>query len=328
MKAAIYHETGGVEVLRYEDARRPDIGADEVLVRVKACSLNALDVKLRSGESPRPVNLPHIGGVDISGVVEETGSGVESVKAGDRVILNPAVKLERGFSIIGVNRHGGFAEYVSAPAENIHRIPEGLPYDVASTLPICYATAIYGLVNRGRLRKGETVVVHAAGSGSGAAAIQIARHLGAKKIIATAGSDEKLEKAKSIGADELINYKKSDFAEVIKGGVDVIFDPVGASYWERNLKILNAEGRLLLVGVVGGGVVDKAAIGPVIMRDISVLGVTVFNCPREVLDMAIELAAGGTVKPVIHKTFPLSEIAAAQKMIEDREQFGKVVVNP
>ncbi len=328
MKAGIYHELGGVEVLKYEDVETPRAGSDEVLIKVKSCAMNSLDTRLRSGKSPRPVDLPHIGGVDISGVIEEVGSKVSGdLSAGDRVVVNPAVRGEKGLSVIGVNRHGGFAEYVTAPALNVCKIPDALSHDDAAALPICYVTAVYGLVNRGGLKSGETVVVHAAGSGTGTATIQVAANLGAK-VIATAGSDEKLEKAKSLGADEVINYKNSDFSEVIKGGVDMIFDPVGASYWEKNMKILKTGGRLLLVGVVGGGVVEKAAIGPIIMKDISVIGVTVFNSPQSILEETVDMAAGGTLKPVIHKTLPLSGLAEAHKTLENSAQCGKVVVNP
>ena len=234
MKAIIYHEFGDVDVLKYENTDVPETRDNDVLVKVKAASINSLDLRLRSGKSPRPVDLPHVGGVDISGDIESVGSGVSNVSPGDRVVVNPTVKLEKGFSVIGVNQHGGFAEYVNVPATNVIKIPDNLSYDDASTLPVCYVTAIYGLENRGGLGSGETVVVHAAGSGTGSAAVQIAKHMGAK-VIATAGSDEKLEKAKALGADEAINYNSDDFGEVIKGGVDLIFDQVGASFWENNL---------------------------------------------------------------------------------------------
>jgi len=327
MKASIFHETGEVEVLKYEDTDTPSIGDNDVLIKVKASTLNSLDLKLRAGTSPRPVKLPHIGGVDVAGEVESVGSGVQNVKPGDRVVVNPTIKLEKGISVVGVNQHGGFAEYVSVPASNVVTIPDELNFDIASTLPVCYVTALYGLRNRGGLQSGETVVVHAAGSGTGSAAIEVAKYFGAN-VIATAGSDEKLEKAKELGADEVINYKNSDFAEVIKGGVDLIFDQVGASYWDKNLKILKPGGRLLLVGVVGGGMVEKAMLGPLIMRDISVIGVTMFNAPNSVLEEVVQLAGEGKFKPAIYKIFPLSENHNAQKVLQDSEQFGKVILNP
>jgi len=175
------------------------------------------------------------------------------------------------------------------------------------------------------------VLVHAAGSGTGSAAVQVAKEAGAF-VIATAGSDEKLEKVKEIGADATINYNTSDFAEEIKNitdkkGVDLIFDQVGASAWENNLKSVKTGGRILLIGVVGGGQ-TTLNFGPIIMRDISVLGVTAFNAPRKNLITAINYVSLNRFHPVIDRKLPLSEAAAAQKLLEDRSQFGKVVLNP
>jgi len=331
MKAIRYHEFGGVEVLKYEDVPDPVIGPNEVLVRVKAASLNHLDLRLRSGKSPRPVDLPHIGGVDIAGEVAEVGENVTNLQPGTRVVIDPAIKSKTGVEVIGVNLYGGFAEYVKVPAENVVPIPDELSYNDASALPICYVTAWYGLNERGRLKSGETVLIHAAGSGTGSAAVQVAKLAGAH-VIATAGTNEKLVKAKELGADETINYNESDFADEVKKitnkkGVNLIFDQIGASVWENNLKSLATLGRLLLVGVVGGGAATLN-FGPIIMRDISVLGVTVFNAPRSNLESVINVASSGTIRPVIDKIFPLKEAAEAQKLLEDRNQFGKVILNP
>jgi len=331
MKAIRYHEVGEVDVLKFEDVPTPEIGDDEVLVRVRAASLNHLDLRLRAGKSPRPVELPHIGGVDASGDVEEVGKNVTDLAPGTRVVIDPTVKTPKGPSVMGVNFHGGFAEYVKIPASNVVPIPDELSYDDACTIPICYVTAWYGLYDRGAMKKGEIVLVHAAGSGTGSAAVQAAKEGGAT-VIATAGSDEKLEKEKEIGADHTINYNTSDFAEEVKNitggkGVDLIFDQIGASAWDNNLKSLKPMGRILLVGVVGGGQ-STLNFGPIIMRDISVLGVTVFNAPRKSLISVMNLISLNRFKPVIDKRFPLAEAAQAQKMLEDRSQFGKVILNP
>jgi NADPH:quinone reductase and related Zn-dependent oxidoreductases len=149
MKAIRYHEFGGVEVLKYEDVSQPEIGDNEVLVHVKAVSLNHLDLRLRSGKSPRPVDLPHIGGVDIAGDVAEVGKNVTGVKVGTRVVIDPTVKSDGGIKVVGVNLYGGFAEYVRVPGINVVPIPDNLSYDDASTLPICFVTAWYGLLERG-----------------------------------------------------------------------------------------------------------------------------------------------------------------------------------
>ena len=310
MKAIRFHEFGEVDVLKYEDVPDPVIGEDEVLVHVKSASLNHLDLRLRSGKSPRPVDLPHIGGVDISGDVEAVGKNVTDIKPGTRVVIDPTVKTPKGPMVIGVNFYGGFAEYVKVPAVNAVPIPAEVSYDDAATLPICYVTAWYGLFDRGNMQKNETVLVHAAGSGTGSAAVQMAKEGGAF-VIATAGSDEKLEKVKALGADATINYNTQDFAEEVKNitdgkGVDLIFDQIGASIWENNLKSLKMKGRLLLVGVVGGGQ-TTFNFGPVIVRDLSVLGVTVFNAPRSNLINVINLVSLKRFAPVIDKRFPLSE---------------------
>jgi alcohol dehydrogenase len=332
MKAIIYHEFGGVEVLKYEDVPDPEIGDDEVLVSVKAASLNQLDLRLRSGKSPRPVDLPHIGGVDIAGDVAEVGKNVKDLNLGARVVIDPTVKSGGGPpKVIGVNLYGGFAEYVKVPAANVVPIPDDLSYEDASTLPICYVTAWYGLFERGGLKRDETVLVHAAGSGTGSAAVQVA-HLAGARVVATAGTDEKLEKAKELGADETINYNKSDFSEEVKKitnnkGVDVIFDQIGGSVWEKNIQTLSRKGRILLVGVVGGGS-STINFGPIIMKDIAILGVTVFNAPRSNLITVVNLVSQKTIRPVIDKTFPLKEAASAQKLLEDRSQFGKVILRP
>jgi NADPH:quinone reductase-like Zn-dependent oxidoreductase len=329
MKAIRYHEFGGVEVLKYEDVAQPEIGDKEVLVRVNAVSLNHLDLRLRSGKSPRPVDLPHIGGVDIAGDVVEVGKNVISVKVGTRVVIDPTVRVNGGIKVIGVNLYGGFAEYVNVPETNVVPIPDSLSYNDAATLPTCYVTAWYGLFERGNLKPAETVLIHSAGSGTGSAAVQVAELAGAY-VIATAGSDEKLAKAREIGADETINYNKSDFAEEVKKitnkkGVDLIFDQIGASVWDKNIQSLAVQGRLLLVGVVGGGT-TSLNLGPIIMRDISILGVTVFNAPRTNLETVVTLVSLGRLRPAIDKTFPLKEAAAAQRYIEDRNQFGKVIL--
>jgi len=344
MKATRYHEFGSVEVLRYEEVPEPEIGDNEVLVHVKAVSLNHLDLRLRAGKSPRPVDLPHIGGVDIAGDVAKLGKNVMHVKMGTRIVIDPTVRCGKckfcqiGESnlcvttkVVGVNLYGGFAEYVKVPVANVIPIPDNLSYNDASTLPICFVTAWYGLLGRGNLKPGETVLIHAAGSGTGSAAVQVAKLSGAY-IIATAGTDEKLARARELGAGETINYNKSDFAEEIKritnkNGVDVIFDQIGASVWERNIQSLAPRGRLLLVGVVGGGVAS-VNLGPIIMRDISILGVTVFEAPRRDLASVVNEVSQGKLCPVIDKVFPLQEVQAAQKLLEDRNQFGKVILNP
>ncbi len=331
MKAVIYHEFGETDVLKYEDISEPELGEGEVMVEVKSSSINFIDLRLRSGKSPRPVPLPHVGGVDIAGVVCDKSDDVTGVETGQRVMVMPAVRSDKGLEIVGVNLYGGFAEYVKVPSSNIVPIPKELSFDDASTLPTCYVTAWYAFCERANIGRGETVLVHAAGSGTGSAAIQVAK-LFDSFVIATAGSDEKLQKAKAIGADLTINYNSSDLGEELKEitrtrKINIIFDPVGASLWKENIQYLAPKGKLLLIGVAGGGATE-AGIGPLIMKDLSILGVTVFNAKAEHFEKVAELTAQGKLKPSIHSAFPLSEAAAAQKVLEDRLQFGKVILNP
>ncbi|NIP30918.1 MAG: zinc-binding dehydrogenase [Candidatus Dadabacteria bacterium] len=332
MKAIIFHETGDPDILKYEDVDDPVISEGDVIIDVKATTLNSVDLKLRSGKSPRPVDLPHIGGVDIAGEIVQTGEGVASVEVGDRVIVMPAVRSEKGVQIVGVNLYGGFAEKVKIPATNVIKIPDELSYDDASIIVTTYTTAWYALVERGNIQEGQTVLVHAAGSGTGSAAIQVAKYFNSY-VIATAGSDEKLEKAKEIGADFTINYKTDDVSEKLKEAtkehkINLIFDPVGASMWKDNLQFLSPKGKLLLVGVSGGGIVESTSLGPIIIKDLDILGVTVFNAKPEHFKKVAELTAEGKLKPIIFRKLPLSEAAEGHKILENREQFGKVVLIP
>ncbi len=332
MKAVIYHEFGDTDVLKYEDISEPELGSGEVLVEVKASSINFIDLRLRSGKSPRPVPLPHVGGVDVAGTVRDKSNDVSSVEIGERVIIMPAVRSNKGLEIVGVNLYGGFAEYIKVPASNIVPIPDELSFDNAATLPTCYVTAWYAFCERADISEGKTVLVHAAGSGTGSAAIQVAK-LFDSFVIATAGSDEKLEKAENLGADFTINYNSSDLGEELKKvsktrKINMIFDPVGASVWKENIQCLAPGGKLLLIGVAGGGVVSEAGLGPLIMKDLSVIGVTVFNAKAEHFEKVAMLAAEGKLKPSIHSRFRLSEAATAQKILENRQQFGKIILNP
>ena len=332
MKAIIFHEVGNPDVLRYEEVGDPVIAGGEVLINVKATTLNSVDLKLRSGKSPRPVDLPHIGGVDIAGEIAEIGEGVSNVKVGDRVFVMPAVSSGRGMQIVGINLYGGFAEKVKIPASNVVKLPDGLSYDNASIIVATYTTAWYALLERGGIKEGETVLVHAAWSGTGSAAIQIAK-LFNSYVIATAGSNEKLEKAKEIGADFTINYKTDDVSEKLKEvtknhKLGLIFDPVGASMWRNNIQFLSPKGRLLLVGVSGGGMLESTSLGPIIIKDLSIIGVTVFNAKTEHFEKVAELAAEGKLNPVIYKKLPLSKAEEGHAILENREQFGKVVLNP
>ncbi|MFQ6110648.1 MAG: zinc-binding dehydrogenase [Nitrospinota bacterium] len=340
MKAALFHEHGGPEKLRYEDFPTPEPGAGEVVVRVKACALNHLDLWVLGGIPGLPPSLPHILGSDIAGDVAEVGHGVKGIAAGDRVVVDSSYSCGacefclRGetnlcveYKIVGAGLHGGFAEFCKVPARNIHPIPRGMSYEEIAATPLVFQTAWHMLVARVGLRAGEDVLIQAAGSGTGTAAIQIAKLLGAR-VFATAGSDEKCAKAKELGADEAINYKKKDFSEEVKRltggrGVDVVFDTVGADTWEKCLKSLARQGRLVTCGCTSGPTVQND-IRYLYMKHISIVGSTM-GTKGEFLTL-LSLFGQGKLKPTIDRTFPLPEARAALEVMKGRGFFGKLVL--
>src|SRR3982751_1039673 len=262
MKAVLFKQHGGPEVLEYAYAPEPTVKANEVLVEVRACALNHLDVWARKGLPGIEISMPHILGNDIAGVVREAGELVTWVRAGDEVMLHPGVSCGhcieclRGadnlcpeYKILGYMRDGGYAELVAAPGVNVIPKPESLSWEEAAALPLVTVTAWHMLVTRAAVRAGEDVLIHAAGSGVGSMGIQIARLRGAR-VIATAGSDEKLAQAKELGADELINYSRADWPREVKRltgrqGVDVVFEHTGAETWPGSISSLKSGGRLV-----------------------------------------------------------------------------------
>lgn len=340
MKAVIFHQFGGLEVLRYEEAPKPKIGPQEVLVRVKACALNHLDIWVRQG---RPgVLLPHIAGSDVAGEVAEVGSAVEGVALGQRVLVNPALSCGRcefclagedsiclRFNILGWQQDGGYAEYVRVPALNVVPTPEGLSDEEAAAFPLTFLTSWHMLITRARLKVGETVLVHAAGSGIGSAAVQIARLTGAR-VIATAGSQEKLRKAKELGADEVINYNETDFSQEVlkltrKRGVDVVFEHVGPATFEGSLKSLARGGRLVTCGATTGPIASFS-ISDLYLRQHSIIG-SVMGTRREFQEV-VRLVGERKLRPVIDSVFPLADAAEAQRRMLERNHFGKLILKP
>jgi len=342
MKAVVIHEHGDVDKLRIEEVETPSPAPDEVLIQVKACALNHLDIWVRKGVPGQRMPLPMIPGCDIAGVVKKAGSFVKGLKTGDRVVVAPGISCGRcaacltgrdnlcaSYGIIGENRDGGCAEFVCVPGANVLPIPGKLTFNEAAAIPLVFLTAWHMLAARANVRPGEDVVIHAAGSGVGSAGIQIAKLLGAR-VIATAGSDAKLKKARELGADETINYRKLDFHEELKKithrqGVDVIFDHIGADTWDKNIRSLKMGGRLVTCGVTSGYEV-ATDIRYIFFRRLSVLGSTM-GTKGELLEI-MRMVDRGALKPVIDSVFPLAEIAAAHRRMQERKTFGKIVVNP
>jgi len=342
MHAVRFHEHGDLEVLQYEEAPQPKIEANEVLVKVKACALNHLDLWLRRGVSDWKLPLPHIVGSDVSGEVAAVGASVRRVKAGERVLLCPGISCGqcemcfkgldsacRSYTVLGVFVDGGYAEYVKAPEVNVIPIPGGLSFDEAAAVPLVFLTAWHMLFTRAQLKPGEDVLVIGAGSGVGSAAIQIAKAVGAR-VIATAGADWKLEKAKALGADEAINHTRQSISGEVKcwtskRGVDVIVEHVGAAVWEECSNSLATYGRLVTCGVTSGGEV-KLNLQGLFGRQRSILG-SFMGGKAELLE-ALEFITRGKVRAVIDSVFPLQEAAAAQRKMESREFFGKILLHP
>ena len=342
MKAVRFHEHGGAGVLKYEDAPDPKIEANEVLVKVKACALNHLDIWLRVGVRRWTLPMPHIVGSDISGEVEEIGALVKRVKPGDRVLLCPGISCGqceacfkgldsacRSYTLFGVMVDGGYAEYVKSPEMNVVPIPSDLSFDEAAAVPLVFITAWHMLFTRAGLKPGEDVLVIGAGSGVGMAAIQIAKLVGAR-VIATAGADWKLEKARALGADEVINHRtQSIVAEVRrltdKRGVDIVFEHVGAAVWEDCFESLATYGRLVTCGTTSGPEV-KLNLQILYGRQRSILG-SFMGSKAELLE-ALKFIGERRLKAVIDSAFPLKEAAAAHRKMESRDFFGKILVHP
>ncbi len=340
MKAIVFHQHGAADVLKYTDAPDPAIRPNEVLVRVRACALNHLDLWVRRGIPGVPIPLPHIPGSDISGEIAQIGADVTTVRAGQKVVLAPGVTCGkcaacvsgqdnrcRYFTNLGYLIDGGYAEFVRAPEVNCLPYPENLTFEEAASIPLVFQTAWHMLLVRAELQPGEDVLVLGAGSGVGSAAIQIAKFFGAR-VIATAGSDEKLAKAKELGADHLINHKTQKIREEVrritnKRGVDVVFEHVGTATWDDSLASLAAGGRLVTCGATTG-YDAKVDLRFLFSRQLSLLGS--YMGAKSDLHSVMRLVASGRFKPIVDCVFPLAEAAAAHAYLESSSQFGKVVL--
>jgi NADPH:quinone reductase-like Zn-dependent oxidoreductase len=342
MRAVRIHEHGGPEVLRHEEIDVPGIRPDEVLVEVKAGGMNHLDLWVRNGVPGHKFPLPIIPGCDMAGVVAEIGAAVDGVSVGDEVIVSPGFacghcreclsgrhSICRDYGIFGETRDGGNAEYAAVPGVNLIEKPENLSFVDAACIPLVFLTAWHMLVERCGIKPGDTVLVHAGGSGVGSAAIQIAKLHGAE-VITTASSSAKLEKAAELGADHLVNYEEENFAKRVrditaKRGVDIVFEHTGEATWPGSLMAVARGGKIVTCGATSGfNAVSDLRI--VFFKQVSILGSTMGSL-GEVLDVMQHVAAG-RLKPVLDRTFPLSELAAAHEYLSSREQFGKVVILP
>jgi NADPH:quinone reductase-like Zn-dependent oxidoreductase len=340
MRAAVFHQFGDPGVVRVEEVATPELKAGEVLVRVGAAALNHLDLWVRRG-LPIETTMPHIGGSDIAGVVTALGEGVTDVAVGTRVVINPTLScgncdccrradepLCADFRIIGEHTQGGFAEYVAAPAANVFRIPDDYPFERAAAAPLAFLTAWRGIVSRGRTRPGEFVLITGASGGVATAAIQIARHVGARVFAVTTG--DQVERVRGLGADVVIDREQQDFARELwiatsKRGVDVIFDSVGEALWRINLRSLARGGRLVTYGATTGPAGDTD-IRHVFWKQLEIVGTTMAG--KAEFQAVMQLVFSGELHPVVDSVLPLDRIAEAHERLERGEQFGKIVLVP
>lgn len=340
MKAMVVEKQGGPNVLKPQEVATPRPKPGEVLVRVGGCALNHLDVWVRSGLPG--VKLPIILGCDVAGEVTERGEGVDHLGVGDRVMVDPGLScgtcskclsgqenLCRHYRILGAGCDGGYAEYVAVPAINCFPIPEGMNFHQAAAIPLVFLTAWHMLLTRAQMKANETVLVVGGGSGVGSAAIQIAR-LFHCRVIATVGNEEKAKRARELGADEIIIHSKENIAERVrqltaKAGVDVIFEHVGAAVFGDCLMSLATNGRLVTCGATTGSKVE-VDVPRLFMKHQTIYGSIMGT--RQEMYAFLPFFEKGLLKPVVDTVLPLAEARKAHEVLEARQQFGKVVLDP
>jgi NADPH:quinone reductase-like Zn-dependent oxidoreductase len=340
MRAMALKAHGGLDRLELMDLPRPDPGPGQVLIRVKACALNHLDLFVREGWPGLDLGMPHILGSDISGVVERWGEGVEGLKAGQPVVINPGLSdrtceyCRRGedslcvdYKIVGEHIPGGYAEFVAVPADNVIPIPAGQAFEEVAAVPLVFMTAWRMLIHRAKLKPAEDVLVVGIGGGVSSAAIQVAKVAGAR-VFAVSRSEQKLKRAEELGAEILIDSSRGDFSEEVwkqtnKRGVDVVVENVGEATWKQSVRSLALGGRLVTCGATTGprGEVD---IRRLFWRQLSLIGSTM-GSHTDLTDV-LKLVWSGRLRPVVDSIFPLEEAREAQKRLEAAEQFGKIVL--
>jgi NADPH:quinone reductase-like Zn-dependent oxidoreductase len=342
MHAVRFHEYGTAEVLRYEQVPDPELGPGEALLRVRACAVNHVDIDMRNGTSRLPITLPHTLGFEIAGQVVAVGDGVTEVAPGDRVA--PLYQIHcrecewcrRGdhmhcerIRMLGVQSAGGYAELVAAPAWALLPLADSLSYEDAAAIQTTFGTVWHALVTRARLEAGQWVLVNAAGSGVGTAGVQVARFLGGH-VIAAAGADFKLERALEDGAEAVVNYATEDLAARVREltggrGVDVVMECVGGDVLAASLGALAKDGKVVTVGGHAGEVVPVDVI-LLFRNQWSLIGSV--RATADEIRQVVNLVAEGKMRPVVHAVFPLEQAADAHRVLEERRQYGKLILVP
>ena len=335
------HGYGGVDRLIYEDADGPELShPNEVIVKLKAAAINHIDIWNRLGATGMVTQLPHILGADGAGVVVEIGEEVHNVKKGDAVCLYPPTGCGRCefcltgrdfmcvyLRVLGERLEGTYAEYVKLPAENCFPIPAGFSFEEAAAFPLVFITLWRMLITNAQLKPGETFLIIGIGGGVASAALQVAKKIGAH-VIVTSGSDEKLERANSLGADHGINHRKRDFTTEVNAltanrGVDVVLDCVAGEVWQKSLAALTRGGRLVTCGATAGAQPNDD-LTAIFSKHLKIYGSTLGS--REEFHRLLSFLNVAQIKPIIDRVFPLKEAAAAQRYVEEGKQFGKVVL--
>ena len=340
MKAVLFREHGGPDKLSYEDMAAPTIGPEEVLVRVKACALNHLDIWIRQGNPAYPMPLPHVSGSDVAGIVEQVGAMVDRVTVGEKVFVAPGIscwKCEaclagrdnfcRSYNLLGAMTYGGYAEFVKVPFRNVLPIPGNLTFEQAAAFPLVSVTASHMLFALAALQHGETVLVMGAGSGVGSMAVQMAKFAGAR-VITTVGADDKIPKAVILGADAVINHTQEKVAERVKlltegRGVDIVIEHIGPEVWDSCVESLAKGGRLITCGATTGGDVTLS-LRYIFSRQLTIKG-SYMGTHAELVKVA-ELMGQGRLISVVDRTYPLHQARVAQEQLMSRKVFGKIVL--
>lgn len=342
MRAAYFKEHGGAEKIVYDEYRDPVAGPGEVVVRVRACALNQVDMLLLDGRFPPPEGLPHVNGCEVTGTLEALGEGVRGLTRGQRVIIFPGfscgtcefcLRGERTvclrYGYLGAHKDGGYAELVKAPAANILPLADAIGFETGAAIPLAMLTSWHALVAQAQLRPGQTVLVQAAGSGVGSAAIQIARLMGAR-VAATVGADDKIEFARRLGAECVINYRTQDFVEETKKwtgkrGVDVVIEHIGGETFERSSYALTRLGTLVSIGShdTHWGRLD---LRHVYSKNLRIVGTNLGSILE--LRTILDYVAAGRLAPAVDRVFPLRDARAAVQHVLDRRNQGKVLLAP
>ncbi len=342
MHAIAFHRHGAAEVLESVELDTPTPTSNQVRVRVKAVALNHLDLWVRTGWPGLKLEMPHVLGSDIAGTIDACGPDVVNFRVGDEVMVNPGRScgvcrrclqgednLCPHYGLFGEDLRGGYAEFICVPQANLVKKPKSLSFEQAACIPLTFLTSWHMLKRRACLEPAEVLLVHAAGSGVGSAAVQIAKLLGAT-VIATASSDEKLAHAEQLGADFIVNYKTHDFLSEVKritnrAMLDVVFEHVGADTFNKSIACLKRGGRLVTCGATSGREVT-IDLNTLFYKRLSYLGSTMGR-KADLLDI-VSLVEQNKLKPVLDRVLPLSEAKQAHAILKERQGFGKVVLTP